>query len=399
MILSYRKKYQVYTYSALIALVSLVFVSCNEKRAQRMMITPQAVQKETELDSTQKVVFTEKTNLVDSFFTEISSKNGFNGTVLVSDNDQVIFKKAYGYADFKTKDTLTENSIFQLASVSKQFTAVSVMLLKEQGKLSYTDEVSKFFPEFPYPGVTIKRLLAHRSGLPNYMYFCDEFYRNKNITLTNSGMLDLMIKNKPPLYFPPDKKFNYCNTNYCILAAIVEKVSNQSFADFVTDKILKPSKMYYSYIGSKDSAKYQQYIANGHDERNKRFGWDYMDGILGDKGVYSCIGDLNKWDQVLYSGKLIKLSTLAEALKPANNDMIGSRNYGYGWRIKFLADNTPLYYHGGWWKGYNTYFMRNPKDHSSIIILSNKVNWSFNSITSFIPLFYNQKASKEIETI
>ena len=101
----------------------------------------------------------------------------------------------------------------------------------------------------------------------------------------------------------------------------------------------------------------------------------------------------------LYSGKIIKEYTLADAMKPANADMIGSRNYGYGWRIKFLADKTPLFYHGGWWKGYNTYFMRNPKDHSAIIILSNKVNWSFNSITSFIPRFYNQKPSKEIETI
>lgn len=377
----------------------LSLYSCSEKKNRRIVIKPQAVIKEELLSSIQNIEPSEKTDIVDSFFTAINLRNDFNGTVLVTDHDKIIYKKAFGYANFNTKDTLTENSIFQLASVSKQFTAVSIMMLQEKGLLSYSDEVSKFFPDFPYKGITIKLLLSHRSGLPNYMYFCDEFYKNKSVALTNLGMIDLMIKNKPPEYFPPDKKFNYCNTNYCILAAIVEKVSNETFAKFVTNHIFKPIGMHYSFIGNADSAKYSQYVAAGHDESNKPIEWDYMDGILGDKGVFSCVNDLNKWDMALYSGKIIKEATLAEAMKPANADMIGSRNYGYGWRIKFLADKTPLFYHGGWWKGYNTYFMRNPKDHSSIIILSNKVNWSFNSITSFIPRFYNQKPTKEIETI
>lgn len=394
-------KRRIHTIGLHVLFAALVFLAyaCNEKKNRRIVLKPQAVIKEEIIAAIPVVVPSEKTNIVDSFFTAISQQNDFNGTVLVTVKDQVIYKKAFGYANFKTKDALTENSIFQLASVSKQFTAVSIMMLHEQGLLNYSDDVTKFFPDFPYKGITVKLLLSHRSGLPNYMYFCDEFYKDKNIALTNSGMMRLMINNKPPEYFPPDKKFNYCNTNYCILAAIVEKVSQQSFAAFVTERIFKPVGMHYSFIGNQDSAKYAQYVADGHDESNKPIKWDYMDGILGDKGVFSCVNDLNKWDFALYSGKLIKESTLAEAMQPANSDMIGSRNYGYGWRIKFLADKTPLFYHGGWWKGYNTYFMRNPKDHSSIIILSNKVNWSFNSITTFISRFYNQKPTKEIETI
>jgi CubicO group peptidase (beta-lactamase class C family) len=390
---------QVAPIQAICLILMLLLYSCTEKKSRRILIKPQAITKEKQIDEAQLIVPSEKTGIVDSFFTAISANNAFNGAVLVTVDDKIIYKKAFGYANFNTKDTLTENSIFQLASVSKQFTAVSIMMLKEQGLLSYNDLVSRFFPDFPYKGITVKMLLSHRSGLPNYMYFCDEFYQNKNIPLTNSGMLDLMIKNKPPEYFPPDKKFNYCNTNYCLLAAIVEKVSKMSFASFVSKNIFKPIGMHYSFIGNQDSAKYAHYVAAGHDEQNKPIKWDYMDGILGDKGVFSCVNDLNKWNMALYSGKIIKESTLADAMKPANADMIGSRNYGYGWRIKFLADKTPLFYHGGWWKGYNTYFMRNPKDHSAIIILSNKVNWSFNSITSFIPRFYNQKPSKEIETI
>ena len=395
----YKKYNSAIFLQALLPVFVLMLLSCNEKKGRRIVIKPQAVIKEDDFVNVSNIVPSEKTSLVDSFFTAISDNNDFNGTVLVTDKDKIIYKKAFGYANFKTKEALTENSIFQLASVSKQFTAVSIMMLHEQGLINYQDDVTQFFPEFPYKGITIKLLLSHRSGLPNYMYFCDEFYKNKQIAITNAGMMDLMIKYKPQAYFLPDKKFNYCNTNYCILAAIVEKVSNVSFAHFVSERIFKPLGMNYSYIGNEDSTKFAQYVANGHDESNKPIAWDYMDGILGDKGVFSCVNDLNKWDMALYSGKLIKETTLAEAMKPANQDMIGSRNYGYGWRIKFLADNTPLYYHGGWWKGYNTYFMRNPKDHSSIIILSNKVNWSFNSITSFIPRFYKQKPTKEIETI
>jgi CubicO group peptidase (beta-lactamase class C family) len=399
MMINYKNKSLTMFYQALCLLILLALFACNEKKGRRILLKPQAVIKEENSGIAQLIEPSEKTNIVDSFFTAISSKNDFNGTVLVTVKDKIIYKKAFGYANFKSKDVLTENSIFQLASVSKQFTAVSIMMLQEQGFLDYQDDVTKFFPEFPYKGITIKLLLSHRSGLPNYMYFCDEFYKDKSVALTNMGMINLMIKNKPPEYFPPDKKFNYCNTNYCILAAIVEKVSKQTFASYVTNNIFKPIGMHYSFIGNQDSAKYAQYVAAGHDENNKPIKWDYMDGILGDKGIFSCVNDLNKWDMALYSGKIIKESTLAEAMKPANGDMIGSRNYGYGWRIKFLADQTPLFYHGGWWKGYNTYFMRNPKDHSSIIILSNKVNWSFNSITAFIPLFYNQKPTKEIETI
>ncbi len=399
MIINYKNKSLRMFYQALCLVMIVALFSCNEKKGRRILLKPQAVVKLDNSDVAQIIEPSEKTNIVDSFFNAISSKNDFNGTVLVTVKDKIIYKKAFGYANFKSKDILTENSIFQLASVSKQFTAVSIMMLHEQGLLDYQDDVTKFFPEFPYKGITIKLLLSHRSGLPNYMYFCDEFYNEKNIALTNMGMIDLMIKNKPPEYFPPDKKFNYCNTNYCILAAIVEKVSKQTFANYVTNRIFKPIGMHYSFIGNQDSAKYAQYVAEGHDENNKPIKWDYMDGIMGDKGVFSCVNDLNKWDMALYSGKIIKESTLAEAMQPANQDMIGSRNYGYGWRIKYLADKTPLFYHGGWWKGYNTYFMRNPKDHSSIIILSNKVNWSFNSITSFIPRFYNQKPTKEIETI
>jgi CubicO group peptidase (beta-lactamase class C family) len=381
--------------------LTLLISSCEEKKGRAILIQPQAQVDSTLpfLKSLENVASSPKTNLVDSFFTLIHKKNEFNGTVLVVDNGEVIYRKAFGYANFKTKDSLTPFSVFQLASVSKQFTAISILQLYEQGKLSLQDPVSKFFPDFPYKNITLQLLLSHRSGLPNYVYFSEEYYTEKNKQLTNSKLMELLSKHKPELYFEPDKKFNYCNTNYCILASVVEKVSGVSFAKYVSKNLLEKVGLQYSFISAPTNATQKKLLVTGYDENNLESVPDFMDGLLGDKGVYSSVIDLKKWDDALYTGSIIQLKTLQLAMKPANNDMIGGRNYGYGWRIKMLADNTPVYYHGGWWKGFNTFSMRNPADKSAIIILSNHVNGSFNNITSFIPVFYNQKKGAEPETI
>ena len=394
------------TYSLLFTLplaVVLFFSSCNEnKKGHALYIKPQASIDSSLVGSGMKrlrVEISPKTNIVDSFFTQIYKANGFNGTVLVTDNGKMIYNKSFGYSNFDSKGQLNEYSIFQLASVSKQFTAVSVMILQERGILRYSDPVTKFFPGFPYPEITIDLLLSHRSGLPNYVYFCDEYYSEKDKPITNRKLMDLFIQNKPQLYFTPDKKFNYCNTNYCILAAIVEQATQTSFSDFVQTEIFDVLGMKNTYIGHDLTGAHKSMTVTGYDEKDLPPTEDYMDGLLGDKSIYSCTHDLNLWDKALYGDKIVKQSTLQAAMRPANDDMIGGRNYCYGWRIKSLPDGNPVYYHGGWWKGFNTFFMRNPKDNSSIIILSNRVNGSFNNIISFIPVFYNQKPAKESQTI
>jgi CubicO group peptidase (beta-lactamase class C family) len=389
----------------LLGIIACFFVlaSCNEKKkGHALYIKPQATIDSSTAIASRKTSITEespKTNIVDSFFTKIYNNNNFNGTVLVTDKGKMIYNKSFGFNNFSSKGPLSEYSIFQLASVSKQFTAVSIMLLQERGRLNYNDPVTKFFPGFPYPEITIDLLLSHRSGLPNYVYFCDEFYSEKDKPISNKKLIELFIQHKPQLYFTPDKKFNYCNTNYCILAAIVEQASQTDFAQFVQKEIFEPAGMKNTYIGHDHTGAHKSMTVTGYDDKDLPPSEDYMDGLLGDKGVYSCSHDLNIWDQVLYSEKIVKQKTLITAMKPANDDMIGGRNYCYGWRIKSLPDGTPVYYHGGWWKGFNTFFMRNPKDNSSIIILSNRVNGSFNDIISFIPVFYNQKPLKESPTI
>ena len=164
---------------------------------------------------------------VDSLFRHLHKKKGFNGTVLVTKYDQIIYRGAFGYADFKTKDTLSTQTVFQLASVSKQFTAVAVMMLKEQGKLNYDDSLQVYIPDFPYKGITIKQLLTHRSGLPNYTYFSDKLWPDRKVDLNNDDVLSMMAVHKPNIYYQPDRTFSYSNTGYALLASVVEKATRK----------------------------------------------------------------------------------------------------------------------------------------------------------------------------
>ncbi|HUS01223.1 MAG TPA: serine hydrolase domain-containing protein, partial [Chitinophagaceae bacterium] len=152
-------------------------------------------------------------NAINAFYDSIMVRRGFNGAMLVAKNGQVIFEKYHGYFDLEKKDTLTEHSAFHLASVSKTFTAMAVLKLAELGKLKLEDDIKLYFPNIPYNGVTIRSLLNHRSGLPNYLYFMEQLGWDKKIFCDNSDVLDYLVKYQPPLSYQPDTHFSYCNTN------------------------------------------------------------------------------------------------------------------------------------------------------------------------------------------
>ncbi|WP_299990551.1 serine hydrolase domain-containing protein [uncultured Pontibacter sp.] len=315
---------------------------------------------------------------VDSLFTHLHKRKGFNGTVLVTKYDQIIYRGAFGYADFKTKDTLSTQTVFQLASVSKQFTAMAVMMLKEQGKLNYDDSLQVYIPDFPYKGITVRQLLTHRSGLPNYTYFSEEFWPDRKVDLSNDDVLSMMAVHKPNIYYQPDRTFSYSNTGYALLASVVEKASGQPFAEFMREHIFEPLKMHDTYTFNHELVTQTGRVATGHiGGRRKRLP-DYQDTVLGDKGMYSTVEDLYKWDQALYTQKLVKRETLEEAFMPTGKVNKRAESYGFGFRLKQVESGDTVIYHGGLWHGFNTYFLRNPKDHSSIIVLSNLTNGSLN---------------------
>ncbi len=321
---------------------------------------------------------TEKARALAELFKERSRKGRFNGVALIAQQGQIIYEFAYGYSNVKKKDTLTLNSAFQLASTSKTLTAGAVLLLKDEGKLKLTDTLQKYFPGLPYKNITIHDLLTHRSGLGNYLYFgepyCDSKNCYKGTILNNANLLNMMMNEKPPTYFIPARKFAYCNTNYALLTLIIEKVSGQSYSDFMEQRIFKPLGMNNTWVHSPERDAMHKNKTTGHTGAGKPEEEDFADEVLGDKGIYSTVGDLLLWDQALYSEKLLKKETIEEAFTGYSNEHKGQRNYGYGWRLMDYGKGNKAIYHNGWWHGYNTLFFRRPADKTTVIILSNRDN-------------------------
>ena len=321
------------------------------------------------------------------FFYNRYKKRGFNGVVLFAQNGKVIYEDTFGYKDFVNRDTLEINTKFQLASVSKPLTSYAILLLKQQGKLSLQDSVQKYFPKFPYHGVTIRLLLIHKSGIPEYNYFADKYWENKHIPITNIDVINLMFEKDITRYYLPDKKYNYINTNYAVLAAIIEKVTGKRFEDFMKEEIFDPLQMHNTVIYRKGNEKNIENIAIGYHKRRVRAEDNYQNGVVGDKGVYSTVEDLLKFDQALYNGKLVNKNNLEEAFKPAHKRLYINDNYGYGWRINAADSTNKIVYHTGWWKGFRSYFIRELGKKKAIIVLSNISNHSIFATKELIELF------------
>ncbi len=304
------------------------------------------------------------------FFTHKLLRTGFNGAVLVAKKGVVIFEQYHGVEDFRSKMLINENSSFQLASVSKTFTAMGILRLMERGQLNLDDTLQKFYPDFPYMGITIKMLLNHRSGLPNYLYFCDSLWRDHETFMTNEELIRLMIQHKPPMQHQPDTHFQYCNTNYMLLGALIEKISGEKYADYMKHTFFEPLGMTNTFVfdptGTPRPHQTVSHKFNGKAEPDT-----YFDGVIGDKGIYSTAQDMLKWDQALYTG-ILKPETLQAAYTPYSNEKAGIRNYGLGWRLMIYPDGNKIVYHNGWWHGNNTVFYRFVQDTSTLIILGNK---------------------------
>jgi CubicO group peptidase (beta-lactamase class C family) len=308
---------------------------------------------------------------------------GFNGGILVAKKGRVIFEDYHGFFNLKKKDSLTKHSAFHLASVSKTFTAMATLKLAEMGKLSLDDSVQKFLPAFPYENVTIRLLLNHRSGLPNYIYFMEKLGWNRKQYCSNQDVLDYLIKFKPAAE-KPNTHFTYCNTNYALLGLIIEKASGQKYADFLKTIFFKPLHMDDTYVFNmaQDSAT----AMPSYDWRGRQEGYTFLDTGFGDKNIYSTPEDLLKWDQALYTNELFTKEMLEEAYHPYSNERPGIRNYGLGWRMNVYPDGKKIIYHNGWWHGNNTVFIRMIQDSVTIIVLGNKYN----------PAIYQSKKIAEV---
>lgn len=324
-------------------------------------------------------------------------REGLNGNVLIAQKGIVLYKHCFGLSHFEKscRDSLVEQSKFQLASLSKTFTAVAVLKLQELGKINFTDSIQQFYPDFPYHGITVRDLLSHRSGLPNYVYSFDDsmrvnYYRKDPKLPTNADIMHWFatVKPTPKRYNAPGRGFSYNNTNYMVLAAIIEKVTKQPFEDYLRRSIFLPLGMHNTYVATTKNDSINQFRTAGY-QWNRRIPKDYFDDVVGDKGVYSTVDDLFRWYRALNGDCILSRKTLAEAFLPRSFERKGAKNYGYGFRMQLNALNEPEFiYHTGWWKGYNTMFWFSPKDEYVIIILGNRYNKTVYGIKDLINVLH-----------
>ncbi|HVW95400.1 MAG TPA: serine hydrolase domain-containing protein [Mucilaginibacter sp.] len=318
---------------------------------------------------------------IDEVMQHLHKTRGFNGNVLVAKHGKIIYENAIGWADYLHRDSLKINSQFELASITKTITSTAILMLMEQGKLTLDDDVKKFFPDFPYDGVTIRLLLTHRSGMMNYVYFTDDLYRaehrDQRKGISNKDEMALIAKYKPHPFNKPNARFLYNNSNFMVLGSIIEKVTGQSYADFVKEHIFKPSGMEHTACYSK--AVYDKIPVDvvGHDRGQWRYSvvQNFLDGPVGDKGVYSTVGDLWLFDRALRAGRLLKQATMDSAYTPHNPMVHGHFSYGYGWRI-FEAPGEKVIYHTGWWHGFRHIYLRDMKNDITVVLLTNLANGS-----------------------
>lgn len=316
---------------------------------------------------------------IDEFFHKLHQNSAFNGNILVAKHGKIVYEKALGWANHLTRDSLKINSQFQLASVTKTMTSTAIMQLWERGKIKLDQDVRDFFPNFPYQGVTIRLLLTHRSGMMNYVYFIDDLYRANHWSekkgITNAEAMDLIAKYKPARFNVPNKRFLYNNSNFMVLGSIIEKVSGMSYAEYMKKNVFDPAGMTHTAVYSK--AVYDKIPVDvvGHDRNSWRYSVvpNVLDGPVGDKGIYSTVGDLYLFDQALRDGMLIKPATQDSAYTDRNPMIRGHFNYGYGWRL-FEAPGQKVVYHTGWWHGFRHIYVRDLKNDVTIVLLGNLCN-------------------------
>lgn len=314
---------------------------------------------------------------IDRFFTIKKSAGVFNGNVLMY-NAGKLYKGSYGVSNYLEKTPLNDSSVFQLASGSKPITAIAVMQLVEQGKINLTDTVGMYIKDFPYHNITIEMLLSHRSGLSNYMYITDSLWMDQEIPICNDNLLDSFMVKRPDPYYSVDRKFNYCNTNYFLLAAIVEKVTEREFGSWVQQNVFDSLEMNQTQIYSDMHMRDIPNLAIGSENRRWHIPDYYLNGITGDKGVYSTTDDMLKLHLGLQSGSIIDFPTIYNMYEPRSkyNNNLGS--YGLGWRmVKARKDYPRIIYHLGWWRGYRSYFIRIPEEDIAVIVLSNLARGKF----------------------
>ena len=340
----------------------------------------------------------EKLESIDRWLLKLSKDKKFNGAILVSKDNEPDLIKTYGYQDLQKEIPLTLQSSFRLGSVSKQFTAMAIMILQKQGRLEYDDPVQKYLPIFPYNDVSIRNLLIHSSGIPDYMdlAFKDYFSMFTKISFyLNQSMVNLFYNGKPSEYkdhytiltskdvlrmvgkyssarlFLSGDRYLYSNTGYVILSLIVEAISGTAFETFLDKEIFYPLNMKNSSFWNlfTKEGKLSNRVQGTNGKRLNDYSW--MDGVSGDGSVFLSIEDFLKWDKAIKNNSLISQSEFDEALKPFISSNGDTTYYGFGWS---LSEDGNSISHGGSWLGAVTYIYRKIDTNGMFVLLESSTS-------------------------
>lgn len=352
----------------LFLILFLIIVGCQSKKQDNAVVNQLPVQ-------------------LDSLFTSIPD---FSGAVLFADSGKIIYHQSFGVRNFETNVPIELTDIFELASVSKQFTAMAIMLLKQDGQLNYDDPIEKYLPGLSYKGITIRHLLTHTGGLPDYQAVMDEHW-DKSKVATNVDIFEYLKKYNPPKNFEPGERYEYSNTGYVFLASIVEKVSGRDFVDFTQERIFGPLEMTSTAIRSNEQKNSLPNLAYGHihvPEKSRFVRADsfpssnytiWLGGRKGPGRVSSTAEDLLKWDQALYTNRIVKQETLEEAFTPATLNDGSLSYYGFGWEIIPNSPAGKVVWHNGDNPGYKTIIVRYVDAKKTLIMLNNNYHSQFES--------------------
>jgi len=312
-----------------------------------------------------------KQKSIDDIMSAYQSSDKPGASVLVFKDDKIVFKKGYGVSNVSTKEAINSNTNFRLASVSKQFTAMSILLLVQKGRLKLEDPLTKYFPSFPVYGKDIKisHLLTHTSGLMDYE---DLIPPTQAVQLHDTNCLQLMYKANG-LYFTPGAQYKYSNTGYAILALVVEKISGQDYGVFLKENIFKPLKMKYSVAFEEGKSTIP----------NRAFGYSMDNGswvetdqsltsaVLGDGGIYTNTIEMTQWIKALWDYKLLgsEMQIQSWTRKKLNNG--APIEYGYGWHVEDYKNITHPH-HGGSSIGFRNQLLLFPEQKLMVILLTNR---------------------------
>ena len=328
--------------------------------------------------------------LINNYYQKIWEQGDLSGGILVAKGDKIIFEKYRGFGREGKQMPIDANTPLHVASVSKTMTAMAVLKLVEAGKLKMEDDLTKFFPKFPYKDITVFSLLSQRSGLPKYEHF-DQSIKPapeelKKDFISNQDVLDMLIKYKPELARVSNTGFMYCNTNFALLALIVEKVTATPFPEAMQEIVFKPLKMNHTFIfQKKDIPIASQSFYSGY----RLYPLANLDLIYGDKNVYTTPRDLLNFSIALYSKDFLKPDLQSKIFEPYSNEKKGINNYGLGFRMKEFDNGEKLTYHNGWWHGTNSVFAHLLKSKVTIVAIGNKYSQRVYSALSLSGLFEN----------